>query len=251
MALGRYPGAMIVHFPKMESSGTGKILVAPGESINSATRPTRPFEMNLPWSTLNNDPSDAGCSYPPHQTMGPHYHYEAKDSVHRIPFDRLAEFAPNFDSVIFERHAKHRDLMASAPIRNCGWLISDRFLKLLSDFNLPPHRAYRIPVIQDRCTVEGYNWLHLPQPIHNLTETISISEAELTISREPTIADLDVLPVYTPVRFAYYFVSWRLRQAITKAQLTGIRFGTSKLFRAASAKSPNNPMNPSGGSGLS
>ncbi len=211
--------------------------------------PAQAFEMNLPWSTLNEDPTDVGCPYPPHQTMGANYDYQAEDSVHRIPRDRFADFEPTFKTVVFEPGAKRHDLMASAPIPHYGWLISARFLNLLSDFTLPPHRVYLLPVIQRGRAVEGYVWLHLPQPINTLAVSMSLREAEEKIASDTTIAELDVLPIYLPVRFGYFFVSRRLRQAIENAQLTGIRFGTSKLFRVVHPTSANKAVNPSGGSG--
>lgn len=189
--------------------------------------------MHLPWSTLNEDPSNIGCAFPAHQTMGRHYDYDSERSVYKIPRDRLADFEPDFSDVIFERQAKHLDLIASAPIRY-GWIVSDRFLQLLSRYKLPPHRAYPLPVIQGGRAVDGYSWLHLPQPKMSLAEDMSITEAELEIMSHPEAANGDLLPIYFPVRFGYFFITHRLRQAIEAAELTGIRFSTSKLFRTRS-----------------
>ena len=187
--------------------------------------------MNIPWFTLNDDPQDAGCVYPPHQMMRVGYNYQADCSVHRIPCDRLANFDPDFDTVTFEPTAKLHDLMASAPIPNYGWLISHRFMALLSSHGLPTHRIYRLPVVQCGRRIDGYVWLHLPQSMNNISETMSIAEAEHTIRSNSAIAELDVLPIYWPIRFSYFFISQRLRSAIEHAGLTGIRFGASKLFR--------------------
>lgn len=166
--------------------------------------------------------------------MGRHYDYDGNRSVYKIPRDRLANFEPDFSYVIFERTAKHIDLIGSAPIPHVGWIVSNRFLQLLSKFNLPPNRAYPLPVIQANQPVEGYAWLHLPQPSLVLTENMSIAEAEEEIELHSEVKDLDVVPIYFPVRFSYFFVSHRLRQAIENSQLTGIRFATSKLFRPRS-----------------
>ena len=67
--------------------------------------------------------------------------------------------------------------------------------------------------------------------MNNISETMSIAEAEHTIRSNSAIAELDVLPIYWPIRFSYFFISQRLRSAIEHAGLTGIRFGASKLFR--------------------
>lgn len=187
--------------------------------------------MHLPWSTLNEDPTSTGCAFPTHQTMGPHYNYDGDRSVYKIPSNQLAPFEPDFNDVVFESTAIHLDLIASAPIPHYGWIISDKFTQLLGDFTLPPHRTYRLPVLQDAKPISGYSWIHLPQPRMEITETASIGEAEKLIASKPELAELDVLPIYSPIRFGYFFVSARLRRAIETAALSGIRFGTSKLFR--------------------
>jgi hypothetical protein len=188
--------------------------------------------MKFPWSTLSDDPMVAGCSYPTHQTMGEHYDYDGPRSVYRIPRDNLADFDPDFHYVQFESKAKRNDLIASAPIPHVGWIISDRYRDLLLQFALPPHRLYPLPVVQRGKSVDGYSYLHLPQISTGLTESTTIHDAEKTLESRDEILALDVIPIYTPIRFGYFFVSYSLRQAIESANLTGIRFGTSKLFRS-------------------
>lgn len=164
--------------------------------------------------------------------MGEHYDYDGPRSVYRIPRDNLADFDPDFHYVQFESKAKRNDLIASAPIPHVGWIISDRFRDLLLQFALPPHRLYQLPVVQRGKSVDGYSYLHLPQVSTDLTETTTIQDAERQLESRDGILALDVIPIYTPIRFGYFFVSHSLRQAIESANLTGIRFGTSKLFRS-------------------
>lgn len=190
--------------------------------------------MQFPWSTLNNDPTVAGCVYPSHQTMGPHYDYDGPRSVYKLARDQLVDFEPDFNDVLFEPTAEHLDLIASAPIPHYGWVISNRFQDLLSQFLLPSHRLYRLPVIQNGKPLDGYSYIHLPQIPVPFTDSTSFRDAEAQLEAIDGVSELDVIPIYTPVRFGYFFISHRLRQAIEASELTGIRFGTSKLFRTRS-----------------
>lgn len=58
-----------------------------------------------------------------------------------------------------------------------------------------------------------------------------MEQAETVIGATPELASLDLLRLYRPTRLAYCFVSGLLRQAMGLAGITGVRFGTSKLFR--------------------
>ena len=164
--------------------------------------------------------------------MGSNYDYSGPRSVYKIPRDKLADFEPDFHHVHFESNATRLDLIASAPIPHVGWIISDRFRDLILQFTLPPHRLYQLPVVQRGKSVDGYSYLHLPQVSTDLTETTTIQDAEKLLESRDEILALDVIPIYTPIRFGYFFVSHTLRQAIESVNLTGIRFGTSKLFRS-------------------
>jgi len=90
--------------------------------------------------------------------------------------------------------------------------------------------------------VVGYCWLQLPEPRLSLTESSSVAEVEAAVVAVPELARLDLLRLYRPSRFAYCFVSDPLRRAIELAGITGIRFGTSKLFRSARATSTPNDV---------
>jgi hypothetical protein len=184
--------------------------------------------MHLPWHTLN---ELAEGVFPAHQTMGRGYDYDAPNSVHKLPFDKLADFEPNFHTVKIHGNAKLFDLLSSVPIRHCGLLISEKFRELLQGFRLPKHRLYPLPATYRNKPLSGYYWLHLPQPEFDLSAAPTIAAAEDLIRAHPEIAELDLVALYRPVRFGYFFVSERLRTAIEKIGLRGIRFGTSKLFR--------------------
>jgi hypothetical protein len=189
--------------------------------------------MRGPCWTLNNATEGIGRTYPQHQEMGRGYNYDAPDSVHKLPYDALPDFEPNFNTVVIHGHAKLTDLLSSAPIKNTGYLVSPRLRALLEQFALPLHRFYPVPVTHRNKPVAGYCWLQLPEPHLPLTEDSSVEKAQAAISAVPELATVDLLRLYRPSRFAYCFVSDPWRRAMEAAGITGVRFGTARLFRSA------------------
>jgi hypothetical protein len=187
--------------------------------------------QGLCW-TLNNATDGIGRTFPQHQEMGRGYDYDAPNSVHKLPYDALPDFEPNFNTVIIHGHARLTDLLSSAPIINTGFLVSPRLRAVLEEFRLPLHCFYPVPMTHRNKPVAGYFWLQLPEPYLPLTEGSSVAEAEAAITAIPEMRELDLLRLYRPYRFAYCFVSNPLRRAMELAGITGVRFGTSKLFRA-------------------
>lgn len=200
--------------------------------------------MRGPCWTLNYATEGIGRTYPQHQEMGPGYDYDAADSVHQLPDDVLPDFEPNFNTVVIHGHAKLTDMLSSAPIKNTGYLVSPKLRELLGRFALPPHRYYPVPMTHRGKLVAGYCWLQLPEPRLPLTEGSSVAEAEAAITAAGQ-AGVDLLRLYRPSRFSYCFVCDPLRRAMEAAGVTGVRFGTAKLFRSAST--PNNPLQQTGG----
>jgi len=186
-------------------------------------------ELPMRWWTLNHATDGIGRECPQHQTMGPAYDFAAPDSVHNLPFDALPAFEPNFNTVIIHGHAKLTDLVSSAPIRNAGFLVSGRLRAVLQAFALPVHRFYRVPVMYRGKHVRGYSWLHLPEPSLRLNDEMSIEAVESLIA-EQSLSSLDLVRFYRPERFAYCFVTDALRLAMESAKISGVRFGTAKLF---------------------
>jgi hypothetical protein len=197
--------------------------------------------MRGPCWTLDNATDGIGRTFPQHQEMGRGYDYDAPDSVHKLPFDAIPSFEPNFNTVIIHGHAKLTDLLSSAPIIHSGFLVSPRLRALLEQFVLPPHRFYPVPMTHRGKTISGYCWLQLPEPHLPLTERSSVAEAEAAIRAVPELASLDLLRLYRPTRFHNCFVSDPLRRAMESAGITGVRFGTTKLFRSAGNQDTPNP----------
>ena len=188
--------------------------------------------MRSPCWTLNHATDGIGRrTYPQHQEMGLGYDYAAPDSVHHLPYDSLPDFEPNFNTVFVHGHARLTDFLSSAPIRNTGYLVSERVRVVLERFALPPHRFSPIPVMHRHKPVGSYFWLQLPEPRVPLTEGSTVEEAEAALTSSVELASLDLLRLYHPTRFACCFVSDPLRRAMEEAEITGIRFGKAKLFR--------------------
>lgn len=187
----------------------------------------------FPWSTLHHSIEGVGTEIPQHQTMAPDYDYQAIDSIRRIPPDGLPDFEPNFAFAVLANRAIPTDLVSSSPLASWGLLISDRFYELLKGFVLPPHRLFRCPMRHRGRELSNYGYLHLPHAPVEIDAAASAPQAEAKILAEPSLASVDLLHLIRPSRFAYFFVSAPLRSAIEQASLTGIRFGTSRLFRTA------------------
>jgi hypothetical protein len=198
--------------------------------------------MRGPCWTLNNATDGIGRTYPQHEVMGHGYDYHAPNSVHQLPDDALPDFEPNFNTVVIHGHAKLTDLVSSAPIKNTGFLVSPRLRQVLEQFALPQHRFYPVPMTHRNMPVARYCWLQLPEPRLVLTQGSSVAEAEAAISAVAELAELDLLRLYRPSRFAYCFVSDQLRRAIESTGITGVRFGTGKLFRSASTEGTANKV---------
>ena len=189
------------------------------------------FRMRRPCWTMNNATDGVGREFPQHQDMGRDYDFGAADSVHNLPYDTLPNFNPNFNTVVIHGHSRLTDLLSSAAIKNTGYLVSTRLRAVLERYALPTHQFYDVPMIHGRKPVAGYFWLQLPQPVLELDERSSVDAAEAVITAAPGLSGLDLLRLYRPSRFAHCFVSDPLRRAIESAGVTGVRFGSSKLFR--------------------
>lgn len=182
--------------------------------------------------TLNNASDGIGRTYPQHQSMGVNYDFVAANSVHHLPYDALPDFEPNFDTVFIHNQAKLTDMLSSSAIINTGFLVSPKLREVLEQFTLPLHHFYPVPMTHRAQQVEGYFWLQLPEPRLPLTEEVSVANVEAAITAVPELVSLDLLRLYRPTRFANCFISDQLRMAMEAAKITGIRFGTAKLFRS-------------------
>lgn len=187
--------------------------------------------MQNPCWTLNHATDGVGQTFPQHQVMSDGYDFSASNSVRKLSQDAVPEFAPNFETVIIHGHARLVDLLSSSAIPNTGYLVSARLRQVFEQFTLPLHCFYSVPMLYRNKRVTSYYWFQLPEPQLAITQASSIREVEAAITEVPEIDAVDILRLYRPERYAYCFVSDRLRRAIESARITGVRFGTSKLFK--------------------
>lgn len=194
--------------------------------------------MQGPCWTLSEATIGTGRVFPQHQEMGRGYDYDAPDSVHRVPLDSLPAFEPNFNTVVVHGHARLTDLLSSGVIVVAGYLVSPRLREVLEGSRLPLHRFYPVPMTHRGKSVSGYSWLHLPAAAVDIRHDATPAEAEAAIRAVPGLAECDLLRLNEPDRFAYCFVSDPLRRAIEAAGITGVRFGTARLFRNPTGVTP-------------
>ncbi len=95
---------------------------------------------------------------------------------------------------------------------------------------MPEHCFIRAPLEDRGKANDDYWFLHCNTELA-ITEETAPSEVEAIIHADPTLASLDFIHLERPARYAYWFVSQSIRSAVEEAKLTGIRFGTAKIFR--------------------
>lgn len=186
--------------------------------------------MRKPIWVLYHATEGVGRTYPQHQTMGPGYDYDARNSVHKLPDRALPRFKPNFETVTIHGHARLTDLLSSAPLRP-GFLVSGRLRALLERFDLPLHRFYPVPMVHRNEPVSDYFWLELPLLELPTVEGATRDEADATIVSAAERAEFDLSRVGreyrpTPDERSYIqkcFISDPLRRAWEEAGITGAR----------------------------
>ena len=204
--------------PRDDGSGPANACVdSPSDGTTGSLGGRR---AKFPWSRLDDD----GTA---HHYMCKDYNYDAENSIRRIPYDRLAEFEPDFRFVEFDPLEELVDLLECSP----GFIISSRFLEILRNHSLPPHAVYPLPVRLRKREVQGYFFIHFPYTNGKMLDELTIPQAENLLRDREDIINLDLISIGRSSRFSYCFVSQALRESIESAKLKGIRFGTSRLFR--------------------
>lgn len=156
------------------------------------------------------------------------YDYDGPRSIYKLLPVMLGEgfpdFEPDFNTVVLDRRARPTDLISSAPIPNCGHLISSRFLELLQKFKLPPHRVYNVPLLHKKKPLEGYVFLLLPHP-ESLRKAASSQDIEDGVDADPILCGVSLLRLSRPSWMAQTWVDGRLKTAIDEAGITGVKLG--------------------------
>jgi hypothetical protein len=159
------------------------------------------------------------------------YAYDAPNSIRALPRDNLFDGDVDFGTCIIESQCELTDLVSSAPLPPWGLFVSSKLKSLLQSFTLPIHRFYRLHVLHRDLDTQDYYWLHLPQPDLVIPDDSTITAAEGLIRGHEHLGVCDLVLLSIPSRFAYTYVSSPLVARMTADGISGVRFGTPRLFR--------------------
>lgn len=181
--------------------------------------------------TLNHATDGIGRAYPQLQGFAAPLAPPHDAALDELPHGRLPDDL-TFPTAVLAPGAKRTDLVSTVWSGLFGFLVSDRLRGLLDQFRLPPHRYFPAPLEHRKRAVGGYWWLYLPAPDLPLTDQMVPAEAESVLAADPVFGAVDLLRLYTPARYSYCYLGEPVRAALEDAGVTGVRFGTAKLFRS-------------------
>jgi hypothetical protein len=106
--------------------------------------------------------SETGSAYPQIQKMSPGYNYNLPNSVYAL--DRktteFPDFTPNLDYFVLHNRAKLSDILSASVLNSCGFIVSEKFKKLIEGFNIMPHQFYDANVYYKK-EKHPYYWMHI------------------------------------------------------------------------------------------
>jgi hypothetical protein len=186
--------------------------------------------VERPCWTLNHATDGIGPAYPQLRGFAAPLAPAHDAALDDLPYGQLPDDMA-FPTAILAPGATRTDLVSTNWSGLFGFLVSDRLRGLLDRFRLPLHRYYPAPLEHRKRAVSGYWWLYLPAPDLPLTDEMAPAEVEAVIAADPVLGAVDVLRVYAPARYGYCYIGGAVRAALEAAGVTGVRFGTAKLFR--------------------
>ncbi len=188
--------------------------------------------MNRPCFTLNHATDGIGRRFPQQEGWAGEFSAETAAALNgRLPGASFPTSIILPPTVIFGS-AKLTDLISTCwQGRVLGLLVSERVRTIVERFRLPPHHFYPAPIEHRRRAIGGYSWLHLPAQALPLDEETSPEVAEALIAADAVVGTTDLFRLSAPTRYCYCYVSGQLRDSLDAANVTGIRFGTAKIFR--------------------
>lgn len=96
----------------------------------------------------------------PQVTIKGKYDYDKPDSVHKLRFNQMPDFIPDFGSLTFLRGAKPTDIVSVGVFAAQGFLISEKGKKVFEQFNLGEHKFFPVKIAKKEESYDYY-WLHL------------------------------------------------------------------------------------------
>jgi hypothetical protein len=150
------------------------------------------------------------------------YDYDSPVSVYKLSMYEFADFEPDFG--ILEVDKKFRvltDYIHAIATGLKGIIVSERLLKLLQSFKLPPHRIYPIPLQHRGLPIEGYSFIHLPHPpaiqMEHTTE-----QFEAICDADPNLKDVAFIKLHKPMHLAKCWMTHEFLRAIIENGITGV-----------------------------
>lgn len=118
------------------------------------------------------DTAETGPVFPQIQKMTPGYDYESDNSVYALENSRhsFPEFVPNLDSFILHGRAKLTDVISTAPISGCGFLISGKLKEIFERYRIVSHQFYPAKVISRGKIHDNYFWMHIISDMTDLVD---------------------------------------------------------------------------------
>lgn len=129
---------------------------------------------------------ETGTQFPQVQKMSVGYDYDTSNSIYAVGKCRFSfpDFKPNLDSFVLHPKANLTDVISISLINGAGFLISEKFKKLLQDFNIVQHKFYPASVIHEELTNSNYYWMHI---INDLTDYVNYKRSKFFIYKNFSI----------------------------------------------------------------
>ena len=89
-------------------------------------------------------------TFPQTDGMGPGYNLRGANSVWNLPNLRKPDFEPDFDCFRLDKKAKLTDVISTAIINACGFIVSDKLKNIFDEFKLPPHIYYPVKILHKK-----------------------------------------------------------------------------------------------------
>jgi hypothetical protein len=110
-------------------------------------------------------------------------------------------------------------------------LISRKLRTIFDQFNLGEHCLLEAPLKHRNKDLADFWFLFVAPVSLPVSNTASSEEVEELIQETQSLASVEIMNIDQPPRYAYCYIGDPLRHAIEEAKVTGIRFGTAKIFR--------------------
>lgn len=196
--------------------------------------------------------------YPQSEGMAEYYQYDSTNSIRNLNYDN--DFEPNLDAIQLVKAAKLTDRLSVVVIGSLiGIIISKEVKSLLKNYELPKHQFFRAKVLNHQRQEVKEKQYFLFRILEHQNQHINFDKSEfyirewggvdlgtidITKAQDLEVSSMEMglgvgqfvtprfitlypeaqFDIFSFRRFAGFFVSERLKNAIEAAGLTGMRF---------------------------